>query len=80
MLRYGWQAAAAIYATSASSRPDPLSKPGPTSREDLVDQAVRTGDEHAIKFTEACLRENALRPRPAYLVAAQNAVGKLGDD
>jgi hypothetical protein len=77
MLRYGWQAAAAIYATSASSRPDPLSKPGPTSREDLVDQAVRTGDEHAIKFTEACLREHAIAPRPVFLAAALDATKRL---
>ncbi len=36
-------------------------------RDDLVDRALATGDEHAIKFTEACLREYALNPKPLYL-------------
>ena len=43
-----------------------------TSVEDLIDSAVATGDEHAIKFTEACLREHALNPKPVYLAAARD--------
>ena len=40
--------------------------------------ALATGDEHAIKFTEACLREHALNPKPVYLAAARAAVGSFG--
>jgi len=30
---------------------------------------VANGDEHIIKFTEACLRRNTLAPSPAYCAA-----------
>jgi hypothetical protein len=43
----------------------------------LIDRALATRDEHAIKFTEACLREHALNPKPVYLQAAWDAVGRL---
>jgi hypothetical protein len=47
-------------------------------RDDLIDRALATGDEHAIKFTEACLREHALNPKPVYLEAARAGVASLG--
>jgi hypothetical protein len=76
LLRYGWQGAAALYVASggkwSSLEPAPAAK---SDRDDLVDRAVATGDEHAIKFTEACLREHALNPKPVYLAAARAAVG-----
>jgi len=73
LLRYGWQVAAAMYAGYASTpRPAPAVAPWP--REELIDRAVATGDEHAFKFTEACLREHAIAPRPVYLAAAQRNV------
>ena len=37
----------------------------------------RTGDEHAIKFVEACLREDAIRPAPAFRAAARDAIERL---
>ena len=40
----------------------------------LVDRALANGDEHVIKFTEACLRRNALEPSPAYLSAIESAL------
>jgi hypothetical protein len=43
----------------------------------LVDQAMRTGGEHAIKFTEACLREHAISPNPVFLAAALDATRRL---
>ena len=79
LLRYGWQGAAALYAASGGKSSSLA--PAPTvkgDRDDLVDRAVATGDEHAIKFTEACLREYALNPKPVYLAAARAAVGSLG--
>ena len=77
VLRYGWQAAAGIYA-AMGERPDagPVQAP-PDSLDDLIDQAVATGDEHAIKFSEACLGEYALNPQPVYLAAAKHAIGAL---
>lgn len=46
--------------------------------DDLIDRAIAAQDEHAIKFTEACLREYHLKPHPIYLVAARNACDQLG--
>jgi len=78
LLRYGWQGAAALYAASGGkwSSPAPSSAPK-GDREDLVDRALATGDEHAIKFTEACLREHALNRKPVYLAAASATVGRV---
>lgn len=78
LLRYGWQGAAGVYAASGGSAGDPAAAPAPGgSRDDLINRALATGDEHAIKFTEACLREHALSPNPVYLRAAWDAVGRL---
>ncbi len=78
LLRYGWQAAAGLYAAFAIAPPaaDAQKFLG-QSREDLIDRAVAAGDEHAIKFTEACLREYAINPKPVYLSAARHAVDYL---
>lgn len=77
LLRYGWQMAAGLYAAfghaPATSLPEGLEQ----NKEDLIDRAVATGDEHAIKFTEACLREHALNPKPVYLLAARHATDYL---
>ena len=79
LLRYGWQGAAATYAASGGNWSSPAPTPAPSGdRDDLVDRALATGDEHAIKFTEACLREHALNPKPVYLAAASAAVARLG--
>ncbi|MFI8996824.1 questin oxidase family protein [Streptomyces sp. NPDC053542] len=40
---------------------------------ELIARAVEHKDEHVIKFTEACLRENGLRPDPRYAAAVQAA-------
>ncbi len=36
------------------------------NEEELVERAIASGDEHAIKFTEVCLREHALNPDAAF--------------
>jgi hypothetical protein len=78
MLRYGWQAASGLYAASGGIPGAPSAVPDPRgSRDDLIDRALATGDEHAIKFTEACFREYALNPKPVYLEAARDAVERL---
>ncbi|MEW1902108.1 questin oxidase family protein [Streptomyces sp. NPDC086147] len=50
--------------------------------DELGARAAEHGDEHVIKFTEACLREYALRPDPRYpaaAFAAQRRVTRLDD-
>lgn len=37
--------------------------------DELIGRAVEHGDEHVIKFTEACLREHVLRPDPRFPAA-----------
>ncbi|HEY1851365.1 MAG TPA: questin oxidase family protein [Candidatus Binataceae bacterium] len=77
-VRYGWQAAAALY-TTIGQRPHPVEEHDPPkfALEDLVDRALRSRDEHAIKYTEACLAEYSLAPSPIYLRAADHAIRLL---
>jgi len=76
--RYTWQAGCALYSAFGSS-PAPAGElePPRESGDTLIDMAIANGDEHAIKFTEACLREHELNPSPAYLAAARHALGVL---
>jgi questin oxidase-like protein len=78
LMRYAWQAAAALF-VAMGDRPAGASgrDPAPLGAEALVERAVANGDEHAIKLTEACLREDAIEPRPVYHLAAQDALGRL---
>jgi hypothetical protein len=75
-LRYAWQAAAGLYSAFATAPPAATVEPR-FDWDDVVDQAVATGDEHAIKFAEACLREDRLNPGPAYIAAAHDAAQRL---
>ena len=77
-IRYGWQSSCALYATFGS-RPTPERDVAPPreTRDALVDLAIAHADEHAIKLTEACLREDALAPSPVYLAAARHAIATL---
>jgi hypothetical protein len=80
-LRYTWQACAAMYA--AYGRVDAGAvrmeyDPEPFDRDDLVDRAIATQDEHAIKFTEACLREHKLTGDAIFPIAAANVVERMG--
>jgi hypothetical protein len=47
------------------------------NRDELIDRAIACGDEHAIKFTEVCLREHAFKPDPVFLAAAAHAIRML---
>jgi hypothetical protein len=77
-VRFGWQLGAAIYSVYVAGPAKPLALTIEFKRDDLIDRAVATEDEHAIKFTEACLREYALNPKPIYLAAARDAVERFG--
>ena len=79
--RYAWQACAAMYAWYMLEEPDrtydtDAESPG---RDDLIDRAIHAAGPHAIKFTEACLREYDLNPNPIYLHAAYDAPERIGD-
>ena len=76
-LRYAWQVAAALYSISAVSTSKALSEVKGITRAGLIDRAAAAQDEHAIKFTEACLREHELNPQPVYLHAAHDAIQRL---
>jgi hypothetical protein len=78
-LRYAWQTGAALYAVYGTAKPDWTDAAAPKETpQQLIGLAVETADDHAIKFTEACLREYALSPDPVYLAAARHAIAILG--
>ena len=73
-----WATAAGIY--SAYAEPAAVSTHAADAEydlEDIVEQAIRTGDEHAIKFVEACLHEHRRSPDPLFLAAAADAAARL---
>ncbi|HYA35612.1 MAG TPA: questin oxidase family protein [Candidatus Binataceae bacterium] len=78
---HAWHAAAAIYSTYASkpwSATDAEESSGhEMPADELIGRAVHNGDEHAIKFTEACIREAALNPQAVYARAASKAIATL---
>ncbi len=74
--RYAWQAGSALYACYGCNAG--LAEPIGAcrkSKEELVDRAIANGDEHVIKFTEACLNSDGQAASPAYLAAADHVAG-----
>ena len=76
MLRYGWQAAAGIYSISGNETNNQISEEK-INVEDLIEKAVTSKEEHAIKFAAACVGEYTLNQNPVYLRAATDALGRL---
>ncbi len=72
-VRYAWQAAAGLYVVFGDPRRAAPAERAVDDREALVTQAIETGGAHAIKLTEACLREEALTHDPVLLAAARDA-------
>jgi hypothetical protein len=76
---YAWQAVAALHVAYGIERHAPIDESSPVpSAEELVERAVRSGDEHAIKLTEAALRGHARTGDDALLLAAADASARLG--
>jgi hypothetical protein len=75
-VQYAWQAAAGLYAVAARA-PGVERDPVDIDDDELIDRAVATRDEHAIKFTEACLREERLAPDPVFRAAASDLASRL---
>jgi hypothetical protein len=76
LVRYVWQAGAAITTAFAADR-RPVEVDAHGDWQDLIDMAVSGLDEHAIKFTEACYAEFALTGAPIFYAAAADAVARL---
>jgi hypothetical protein len=77
-LRYCWQTSAGLYAAIGTEIDWNVYDAANLMKDGLVESAVRTNDEHAIKFTEVCLRAYTLEPKPLFLLAAQHAAQNLG--
>jgi hypothetical protein len=77
-LRFAWQSGCALYACYASGA-DMVEeielREQDTDR--LVDRAIANGDQHVIKFTEACMRRHALGPSPVYFAAVDHVLGMM---
>ena len=78
---YAWQACAAMYAWFMLEEPNWVDDPDAElpEQEELIDRAIYAAGPHAIKFTEACLREYELNPNPVFLRAAYDAPERIGD-
>jgi hypothetical protein len=77
-LRQAWQAGCGLYACygGATAMAEDIA-PVDADADELADRAVGHGDEHVIKFTEACLARHRIAPSPAYLAAAAHVTGML---
>lgn len=74
-----WQLGAGIYSVYSDVEPAEVAAGGaPPEKAALIDRAVACGDEHAIKYTEACLREVAAGAPPSILHSAVLATERLG--
>lgn len=80
VLSYAWQTAMGLYAVNGQEGRFAGCAAQEEAREDLIDRAVRTNDEHAMKFAEACLREHDLNPKPIYLAATSHASRLIGKE
>jgi hypothetical protein len=76
-LGYVWQAAAALHVAYDVDRLAPPPADVPPSAESLVERAVASGDEHAIKLTEAALRSFGRSGEAVLLLAAADACTRL---
>jgi hypothetical protein len=77
-VRYAWQSGCALYACFGGERAMAEDvELHARDEEQLVDRAVAHGDEHVIKFTEACLNRSAVGPSPVYFAAVDHVLGMI---
>ena len=74
---HAWHTAAAIYAAYARRGDAAGSEQTNRTPAELIEAAVKDGDDHAIKFTEVMAAEYAVNPDPIYLAAAEAATKAL---
>ena len=75
LARYAWQAGCGLYAAFGRAPPQTIAAAGDEDAAALAGAAVAHGDEHIIKFTEACLARHNLAPSPVYAAAIRHALG-----
>jgi hypothetical protein len=76
-LAYVWQNVAAVAAVYGDEKPS-RSEDWQTREESvIIDFSIETDDPHALKFTEASIREYRLNPQPVYLAAAEDWAARL---
>jgi len=77
-LPYAWQTGCGLYACFGGGTAM-AEDVGRCEKDDetLIDLAIANGDEHVIKFTEACLRRNTVSPSPAYRAAVDHVLGAI---
>ena len=69
LLRYGWLTGCGLYACYGGRGLAAAATAETSNNDILIARAVAHGDEHVIKFTEACLTRNRLSPSPIYPAA-----------
>jgi hypothetical protein len=74
---FAWQTAAAIYSAYAQSNDNPQAEESTLDRSELAARAVKTGEDHVIKFTEVMLAEHRINPDPVYLAAAEDVIKRV---
>jgi hypothetical protein len=77
-LGYAWQSGCALYACFGgdTAMAEDI-EPHEENEDDLADRATAHGDEHVIKFTEACLQRHAISPSPVYFAAIDHVLGVI---
>jgi hypothetical protein len=77
-LPFAWQSGCALYACFGGGKATAETiKPLESDADGLVDRAIAHGDEHVIKFTEACLHWHTTCPSPVYLAAADHVLSAI---
>ncbi|MFI1966376.1 questin oxidase family protein [Streptomyces pathocidini] len=74
-----WQFTAAIRSAYGTGHREPAAPVTPVGYETLIDRAVATGDPHAIKYVEACRREDEQSADPIYAVVATDWIRRMED-
>jgi hypothetical protein len=75
LARHAWQAGCGLYAAFGGAAPRDDIDAGEEDAGGLVDQAVANGDEHVVKFTEACIARHKIAPSPVYFASIRHAFG-----
>jgi hypothetical protein len=73
-LRYAWQASSALHVMFDTEVPKDMPQSPVPGRDELIERAIASGDEHAIKLTEVCLRDPQSSRANLYHYAALDAI------
>lgn len=76
-LAYVWQNVAAVAAVYADEKPSESEDWHTHEESVIIERSIETDDPHALKFTEACIREYRLNPQPVYRAAAEDWAARL---